>query len=322
MKRFKNILLAINSNAKPDPAFNRAVTLATHNQAKLTVIEVLEDFANFHHLLSRIHTNEIMKNVVQERTMVLEEMTASVGQEIEVEIKVVCGKTFLEIIRAVLQNQHDLVIKTAEENYNLKTMIFGSMDMHLLRKCPCPVWIIKPEDGRKYLRILAAVDIQPSPDDSKMDSLNDQISEISMSLAFSELSELFIVHAWLVFGESIARSSWSKYQRDEVVSWIAAQKEDIKERQKQFKEKIDQLLGEKGKDYLRPEICLVEGDATEVIPQVAEEKKADLVIMGTVGRTGLPGFFMGNTAESILSRLNCSVLAIKPEGFISTVTLA
>ena len=65
----------------------------------------------------------------------------------------------------------------------------------------------------------------------------------------------------------------------------------------------------------------LEGDAYEIIPELAEEKKVDLVVMGTVARTGLPGFFMGNTAESILNQLNCSVLAIKPEGFVSPVML-
>jgi len=41
--------------------------------------------------------------------------------------------------------------------------------------------------------------------------------------------------------------------------------------------------------------------------------------MGTVGRVGIPGFFIGNTAEEILKRVECSVLAIKPAGFVSPV---
>jgi universal stress protein E len=46
------------------------------------------------------------------------------------------------------------------------------------------------------------------------------------------------------------------------------------------------------------------------------------VVMGTVARTGVPGFIMGNTAETILSQIDCSVLAIKPPGFTTPVTLA
>jgi nucleotide-binding universal stress UspA family protein len=43
--------------------------------------------------------------------------------------------------------------------------------------------------------------------------------------------------------------------------------------------------------------------------------------MGTVARTGISGFFMGNTAETILNQLDCSVLAVKPQGFVTPVTL-
>jgi len=43
--------------------------------------------------------------------------------------------------------------------------------------------------------------------------------------------------------------------------------------------------------------------------------------MGTVARTGIQGFIMGNTAENILNQLDCSVLAVKPPGFVTPVTL-
>jgi nucleotide-binding universal stress UspA family protein len=43
--------------------------------------------------------------------------------------------------------------------------------------------------------------------------------------------------------------------------------------------------------------------------------------MGTVGRTGIPGFFIGNTAEEVLQTTTASVLAVKPKDFISPVTV-
>ena len=39
--------------------------------------------------------------------------------------------------------------------------------------------------------------------------------------------------------------------------------------------------------------------------------------MGTVGRLGIPGLFIGNTAEEIFQTTKCSVLAVKPDGFKS-----
>jgi len=49
--------------------------------------------------------------------------------------------------------------------------------------------------------------------------------------------------------------------------------------------------------------------------------KVDLMVMDTLSHTGISGFFMGNTAETIPNQLNCSLLAIKPPGFISPITL-
>jgi nucleotide-binding universal stress UspA family protein len=64
---------------------------------------------------------------------------------------------------------------------------------------------------------------------------------------------------------------------------------------------------------------LVEGEAGTVIPAIAAEERIDLIIMGTVARLGLEGYFIGNTAETVLQRVDCSVLTVKPEGFVSPV---
>ena len=50
-------------------------------------------------------------------------------------------------------------------------------------------------------------------------------------------------------------------------------------------------------------------------------KRFKNMVMGTVCRTGVAGFFIGNTAENVLHQVNCSVLAVKPQGFVSPVKL-
>ncbi|MCK4302705.1 MAG: universal stress protein [Candidatus Eisenbacteria sp.] len=55
--------------------------------------------------------------------------------------------------------------------------------------------------------------------------------------------------------------------------------------------------------------------------QLARDRYFDLIVTGTVCRTGLPGFLIGNTAETILAQVDCSVLTVKPDGFASPITL-
>jgi len=65
---------------------------------------------------------------------------------------------------------------------------------------------------------------------------------------------------------------------------------------------------------------MIKGVPEKVIPAFAEKKKVDLIVMGTLARAGVEGLLIGNTAEKILSRIDCSVLALKPEGFVSPIT--
>ena len=66
-------------------------------------------------------------------------------------------------------------------------------------------------------------------------------------------------------------------------------------------------------------VHVVNGMAEFVIPDIAKSENIDLLVMGTVCRTGIPGFFIGNTAEKILDEVDCSVLTVKPETFQSPV---
>ncbi len=64
---------------------------------------------------------------------------------------------------------------------------------------------------------------------------------------------------------------------------------------------------------------LARGPARTVIPAQAEALKADIIVLGTIARTGLSGVIIGNTAEDILNSVSCSVVAVKPDSFVSPV---
>lgn len=70
---------------------------------------------------------------------------------------------------------------------------------------------------------------------------------------------------------------------------------------------------------LRVQTHLVKGEAGSLIPALARHRHIDVIVMGTVCRTGIAGLFIGNTAERVLRRVNCSILAVKPEGFVTPV---
>jgi nucleotide-binding universal stress UspA family protein len=172
---------------------------------------------------------------------------------------------------------------------------------------------------------MAAVDVDdadPPTEQKSQQLLNIQILEIASALALSDFAELHIAHAWEAIGESAMRGSFMQTPETDIISHLEQVRHHHTANLSALIAEVSSALGQDNAlDYLKPQTHLVKGWARQVIPGLAKHIKADLVVMGTVARTGIPGFIMGNTAETILNQLDCSVLAIKPAGFVTPVTL-
>lgn len=313
MKRFKKILFVNDGKTKREMPLERAVNLAKKNQAQLTVVEVLGGLSkDTEFFLKPADIDGIVKADMQVITERLESLIAPIKEEgVKATSKILLGTAFLEIIREVLRNKHDLVMLTPRKKAKLKEVLFGSRIMHLMRKCPCPVWAIKPAKRKKYARILAPVD--SSPLDDERNTLNIKIMDLAISLAELEESELHVVHCWIPFleGRLRSRSSLTPAEVDKFV----------RDRRKSHKVWFDQFLGRFNLSALPHKVHLLKGDPAGLIVDLARKKRIELVVMGTVCRTGLAGFFIGNTAEKVLQEVDCSVLAVKPDGFVTPVRL-
>ena len=323
MKRFKKILFVAESEADNLSALQRAVHLATSNDADLSIVGVAgikeSEIKKVQH---KIAPTELREALIAEKRDQLEAMvnTHSPVGKLAFNIKVLVGTAFLEVIREVLRNKHDIVIKAAEKPIGFSQSAFGRLDMKLIRKCPCPLWIVKSTEHEQYRRILAAVDHDPENEEN--DLLNRQILEMASSLAFTETSELHVVHAWSLFAEGLYRSPRTGLIDPEVDEMM---QEERDARRKWLEDLVEIHCAWLYKDTagkVQPQLHLIKGDAKYKVPQLSRELDVDIIVMGTVGRSGIPGFFIGNTAEQILEQIDCSGLVVKPPGFISPVSQA
>ena len=326
MKRFNDILCVVQTGEASRQALERAVTLAKNNQARLTVVDVTE------HVTTGISIPEsgptpadLQAAMVNTHLQGLESLVDPYRRRIEIQIRILQGTPFLQIIREVLRHGHDLVIKVPQARDWLDRL-FDSDDMHLLRKCPCPVWLIKPQAPKTYRRILAAVDVDIDDSCTQADlasrrALNWQILEMASSLALSDFAELHIGHAWAAIGESTMHGAFLNTPEEQIIAYVEQVRRQHKASLDKLIREVTSHLGQDVQDYLKPQTHLVKGWARKEIPALAKRIEADLVVMGTVARTGIPGFIMGNTAETILNQIDCSVLAIKPPGFVTPVSL-
>jgi nucleotide-binding universal stress UspA family protein len=324
VKRFDNILLVLDP-AKPCASLvERAVAVAENNQASLKIVAVVPQFVLAAGLpLDGLVTLDLQARFVADQTDKLEALVAPFRERLSIGTKVLTGTPFLEVVREVLRGGHDLVIRAAE-NPGWLDRLLGSDDMHLLRKCPCPVWLVRCEAPMPYRRVLAAVDVDDSyaPDErATRHALNREVLELASALALSEFAELHVASAWDAIGESFLRGAFMHTPDDAVAAYVEQSRQRNARSLDVLMEELTEFLGKDAVGYLEPKTHLVKGGARREIPALAKQLEVDLVVMGTVARTGIPGVIMGNTAEAILGQLDCSVLAIKPPGFVSPVSL-
>ena len=166
---------------------------------------------------------------------------------------------------------------------------------------------MKPSRSRRYGRTLAAVD--PDPSQPERLALNVKILDLATSLARLEKSLLHVAHVWRSPGEAMHRSRH-----------ISIRERQPEEARDQSQKSLDGLVAGYALKDLKHRVHLLEGEPRVLIPDLARRERIDLIVMGTVCRTGIPGFLIGNTAENVLQNVDTSVLTVKPAGFVTPVT--
>ncbi|MDH3744941.1 MAG: universal stress protein [Acidobacteriota bacterium] len=302
MERFRNILFVAGLDHGPVPrrALERALSLARANRAKLTFFDVVHE----PELSRAIVPPGILARVRGDRCRLLTRLAAEAQERgVETEAELAVGKPFLEIIRKVQRSEHDLVITTRGRSLGA-----GAIDrttMQLMRRCPCATWVLRAHAANRFTRVLAAID--PDANNRQKDSLNRKIMELAVSMARREGSELHVVHVWKLYGLPVGASG------EQWKQWEQTAGAEIKRRLYDFLTDCD--LG------LDSQVHFVAGKPAVAISRLASRMKVDLLVMGTVCRTGVRGLFIGNTAEGVLERVDCSLLTVKPDGFVSPIRL-
>lgn len=307
MKRFKHILYFADGEQQLGKAFDRALQLAAANQARLCVFDVIAEATPPPGL--KVRLDEALREMREEALTEL--LAAYPGLEPRLEVNVVTGTGFVEVIRRVLCEGHDLVIKASRPASGFSERVLGSADMHLLRKCPCPVWINRPDQTTGYRNILAAVD----PQSSGGYDCATKVLTMAASMAAQEQARLTVVHAWHLYGESALKNGFSRVSATELELLL-------REAQQLHQAMLNSLIKDCGLVDAGHEVKLIKGSAAQTIRELSEQIQADLIVMGTVGRCGIPGFIIGNTAETVLQATTASILAVKPDAFVSPVTLS
>lgn len=304
MTTYNNILVVLDPTSEPQKALNRAVELVRLQGGKLTAFLSVYDFSyEMTTMLSGDERESMRQAVIKDRELWISDyLAAPRAGGINIDIKVVWhNRPFEAIVHAVLEDSYDLVIKGTHDHDVLKSMIFTPTDWHILRKCPCPVLLVKDHDWPKGGNIIAAVNAGSEQEHHL--SLNQRVIVKAQQMAAMLSAKTHLVNAFPGTPVNIAieipefnpqeYNSTMKHHHTDALTKLATQFD------------------------IAPEHSHVqEGMPEDVIPAIAKTLDAEMVIIGTIGRTGLSAAIIGNTAEHVIDRLDCDVLAVKPANFV------
>jgi nucleotide-binding universal stress UspA family protein len=309
MRHYHNLLYVSHGTTDETEGLKQALSLARNNEAPLTILIISPEFPAEYPDYQKKYQQSLMEQAKASVQSTRDSIKLEEGA-VEISMEMVSDKTpAIKIIQHVLQHGYDLVIKEAESRD--KKSGFKAIDMKLLRKCPVPVWLCRPiQHSRQHIQVAVAID--PKNQEAPAENLSKRMLKLSQSLADSCCGELHIISCWdYEFEEYLRSNVWIKTSDNEIEQTVLS----VQNEHRAALNELIQSSGIRGTHHIHH----LRGKATELIPDFVLKKKTDILVMGTIARTGIPGFMIGNTAENIIQKLDCSLMALKPQGFISPV---
>jgi universal stress protein E len=307
MREFKRIIVGVELNPEgtavslgSQKAAQQAVWVALANKGSIRFVH--SHYADDYVTPLRGSTGLVHEGVSEEARKAMEALVSEAANSgVAGQLEITSDRPWVDIIKFALQGDVDLVIvgKRAESADDGRRL--GSTAIKLLRKCPAPVWVVRPEHDLVHRLVLAATDLT---------DVGDRAVEIACDIVTRHECELNVVHAWRVpmtLQLEASRMSDEDY---------ATELEQIKQG---AIEHVEELLPAHLHESTK--IHGVKGNAAQAIRDAVGHLDPDLLVMGTVSRPGVAGLLVGSTAERMLDQVDCSILTLKPDGFVSPISL-
>ena len=305
---YKNILVATDFSPASVASLKHAVWLTRQFGCNLVLAHTLPDLHLAVHAASykarmdllsgegEIFEREIRRNSDSRLRQTIADMNAT---DINVKYETLLGEAFVEITHAVQQEGYDLVLAGTRGHTKWEEFFVGGTAKRLIRKCPASVWIVKAEHADPPKVVLSPTDFS---DVSRKAVLE------GMWVAEKANADFHLLHVMdsCDIPEAIASTS----------AQASANCQEVNERATQ---RLDEFIGTLGIDRNRIRTHLSFGTPWKEVQHLVHTLKVDLIAMGTVGRSGIQGLFLGNTAERVLATCDCSILTTKPDGFVSPI---
>jgi universal stress protein E len=301
MTQSQRLLLIAPSAMTRTPAFDRAAALALAMQLPLHIVAF--DYSQALAVAGLFAPEQFSRArdgyLQTHRQWLVDQAGLMSKQGVEVASEVVWVQhPYEEILNFINEMPLTLIIKDAEEESAFKRVFFTPLDWQLLRDCPVPVHLVTTALNARPRNVLAIIDVLRDEDQDPV--FNDQIINAAAKLAAVCDASLELLH---------------------VYDWTAIYVQDMGIGALPLASGIHEMLGAAQHEAfaaiaerhgVSPQRRhFIVGAPVPSICEFVSDHRTDVIVMGTVQHKGLSKL-LGTTAEQLLHRAPCSVLAIKP----------
>lgn len=302
----QHIMVAIDPTSDTDqPCLRRAEQLATHYPSARFTLFVSDYIAALDR--GQLFDSEALAKARNSLLGHREEHLDRLAQPLRergftVNTQAVWGKRYeRHILRAIHEQQPDLVLKTTHHHGLLKRLVLSNSDWYLIRHCPAPLWLVKQPNSA--LQVFCA-SVDPLHEADKPASLDYKLLETTRSLAEAVGGEVQAVHCYNPLPHTLA------FDTGMVADYDGYAAEVHKHHAEAFREFANQAGVASEALHLR------RGYPEQAIPEFAEQHHVDLLVIGAISRSRLESALIGHTAERLLDHVPCDLLIVKPDGFV------
>ncbi len=282
----ERILAATDFSTRSQRALRQAGLLARQTDAQLTLLHIVDEDQPPH----------LIQLERDEGETILKEQVGSVAelQGIDCRVVVTTGVAFDAILRTAKSVSADLIVMGAHRKQFLRDIFVGTTIERVVRTGPCPVLMVNNEAAHSYSRVLAAID---------MSDFSAHALQSARALGFFDNTQLTVVHAY----ESLTKGKLfiADVPKERIEDHVA---------QELLQVSAELVTFLHSQEFSGPAWSsrVEEGAPLRVISEAAAKIEADLVVIGTHGRSGIAKVLLGSVAEQVLRALNTDILAVPP----------
>ena len=282
----KKIMLATDFSERSDRALRRATLLVRQFGASLSIVHVVDDD----------QPRRIVDGECDAASAILRELQSTVRNVdgISCETFVVLADPFAGIARAAEEETPDLLVIGPHRRQALRDVFVGTTAERTIRSVTCPVLMVNAPPVRAYGHVMLTTDLSEGAE---------RAAKALAALGIAGGAKASILHVFdapavhLVMSHTIPAEERQVYLDD--------QRKEASRNLSAFVKSVDWRS-------IRQDVRQVRNSPAEEILTAAKKGSADLVVVGTRGRSGLAKFFLGSVAEAVLRRADCDVLAVPP----------